>query len=200
MDESSNCSDRAIHRRTDEATPPDVRRRQLFHWPAGIKEIFITFVDGKVSAKKLLPAEMRQKYCQWGAAPFPSGCARHGKHHLRRHGCVGHPQHLANIRKKRWNSSPLPTARTRSKSLPPMHCNLSPLKDESRNILRTIPNPYVDVYEKLAASPNAQRASAAFNWPQIADELTQAGNELICFKARPTADPYRISSAHAKRN
>jgi spermidine/putrescine-binding protein len=55
-----------------------------------------------------------------------------------------------------------------------LHCNLSPLKEESREYIDNHPNPYVDVYERLAASRNARGLPRLVNWPQVSDELTQA--------------------------
>ncbi len=53
------------------------------------------------------------------------------------------------------------------------HCNLSPLAAESPEYLQNHPNPYVDVFEALAASPNARPLPRLIDWPQIADELEQ---------------------------
>ncbi|HEY1921431.1 MAG TPA: hypothetical protein VGG44_01600, partial [Tepidisphaeraceae bacterium] len=55
------------------------------------------------------------------------------------------------------------------------HCNLSPLAVESPAYFQNHPNPYVDVFEKLASSPNARGLPRLIDWPQIADELKQVG-------------------------
>ena len=47
------------------------------------------------------------------------------------------------------------------------HCNLSPLIEESDDYRQNHPNPYVDVYESLAASPNARALPRLVNWPQV---------------------------------
>jgi hypothetical protein len=47
------------------------------------------------------------------------------------------------------------------------------LANESEQYLRNHPNPYVDVYEALASSPNALPLPPLSNWPQISDELGQ---------------------------
>ena len=67
------------------------------------------------------------------------------------------------------------------------HCNLSPLLVESKEYLENHPNPYVDVYEKLAASPNARPLPRLINWPQISDELTQIAERSYMLKGS-TAD------------
>lgn len=55
-----------------------------------------------------------------------------------------------------------------------LHYNLSPLKEESFEYRDSHPNAYIDVYEKLASSPNVRPIPRLINWQQISDELTQA--------------------------
>jgi hypothetical protein len=53
------------------AKPPEIPSgAKMLHWSAGIKDIYVTFVDDKVTAAqaKLLPGEMRKKYCGDGRA------------------------------------------------------------------------------------------------------------------------------------
>jgi ABC-type glycerol-3-phosphate transport system substrate-binding protein len=158
------------------ATPPPVGPgEQLLHWAAGIKDIYITFEDGRVTsaAAKLLPAEMRKKYCQWGAAAFPSGVA--GKNDITYAGMdVWVVPSTSKHKKEAFEFIAFASRQAQIEKLSSLHCNLSPLKDESREYIENHPNPYVDVYEKLAASPNARGLPRIVNWPQILDELTQA--------------------------
>ena len=59
-----------------------------------------------------------------------------------------------------------------------LHCENSPLTKVSDEFIRNHPNPYIDVFERLAASPNAQGASPVAIWPQIGDELTNAATRV----------------------
>jgi ABC-type glycerol-3-phosphate transport system substrate-binding protein len=147
---------------------------QTMHWLAGIKEIFVTFADGKVISKqaKLLPAEQRQKYCQWGAAPFPSDVP--GLNDVTWAGMdVWVIPRTAKHKKEAFKFLAFASRQDQIEKLASLHCNLSPLAKESADYLLNHPNPYVDVYEELAASPNARPLPNMINWPQVEDELTQ---------------------------
>ncbi len=157
------------------APPPMSPGEEMLHWPAGVKDIYVTFADGKVTAAtaKLLPGELRKKYCQWGAAAFPSGVP--GKDNITYAGMdVWVVPSTSKHKKEAFEFIAFASRQAEIEKLASLHCNLSPLKEESREYLENHPNPYVDVYEKLAASPNAQGLPRLVNWPQISDELTQA--------------------------
>lgn len=146
----------------------------VFHWPAGIKNIDVTFTDGKVTAKqaKLLPAKERQKYCQWGAAPFPTAVP--GLNNVTYAGMdVWIIPSTAKHKKEAFEFIAFASRQKEIEKLCSEHCNLSPLKEESQDYLENHPNPYIDVYEALAASPNAYPLPRYVNWDQVFDELTQ---------------------------
>jgi|GEM_PF-361084 ABC-type glycerol-3-phosphate transport system substrate-binding protein len=155
--------------------PPDVPAgAQMFRWPAGIKEIYVTFVDGKVSDKlaKLLPAKMRQQYCQWGAAPFPSAVP--GLENVTWAGMdVWVIPSTSRHKKEAMEFIAFASRQDQIEKVSSEHCNLSPLAVESPEYFQNHPNPYVDVFEALAASPNARPLPRLIDWPQIADELEQ---------------------------
>jgi ABC-type glycerol-3-phosphate transport system substrate-binding protein len=145
------------------------------HWRAGIKDIDITIADGKVAqaACPLLPAEERKKYCQWGAAPFPSAVS--GLNDVTYAGMdVWVIPSTARHKKEAFEFIAFASRQDQIEKLASLHYNLSPLKDESRQYRDSHPNAYVDVYEKLASSPNARALPRLVNWQQISDELTQA--------------------------
>ena len=66
-----------------------------------------------------------------------------------------------------------------------MHSTNSPLRKVSRNFLDHSPNPYIDVFEKLARSPNAHA------WPRIPiirqfnNEMTVAAERVALLQATP---------------
>jgi ABC-type glycerol-3-phosphate transport system substrate-binding protein len=156
--------------------PPQVPAgSQMLRWLAGVKDIYVTFVDGKVTAKeaKWLPAKMRQKYCQWGAAPFPSAVP--GLKDVTWAGMdVWVIPSTSRHKKEAMEFIAFASRQAEIEQLASEHCNLSPLAVESQQYRDNHPNPYVDVYEELAASPNARPLPRLINWPQIYDELTQA--------------------------
>jgi ABC-type glycerol-3-phosphate transport system substrate-binding protein len=159
----------------------------LVHWSAGIKDIYITFSDDKVvdAQARLLPAEMRKKFCQWGAAAFPSGVP--GKNNITYAGMdVWVVPSTSKHKKEAFEFIAFASRQAQIEKLSSLHCNLSPLKDESREYIENHPNPYVDVYEKLAASPNAMGLPRVVNWPQIYDELTQAAERSYLMQGSTT--------------
>lgn len=66
-----------------------------------------------------------------------------------------------------------------------MHCKNSPLRQVSANFLRNHPNPYIDVFEKLAASPNAHGVPSVPIWPEVADELNVAVQKVYLLESTP---------------
>jgi ABC-type glycerol-3-phosphate transport system substrate-binding protein len=154
--------------------PPAADGATTLHWLAGIKDLYVTFVNGKVDSMqaRLLPAKVRQKYCQWGAAPSPSAVP--GLENVTYAGMdVWAIPSTARHKKEAFEFIKFASAQPQIEKLSELHCNLSPLAVESPEYLRDHPNPYVDVYEELAASPNARPQPKLVNWPQIFDELTQ---------------------------
>jgi ABC-type glycerol-3-phosphate transport system substrate-binding protein len=149
---------------------------RMLRWPAGVKEVYVTFVDGKVSAKqwKWMPAKMRQQYCQWGAAPFPSGVP--GLDNVTSAGMdVWVIPSTSRHKNEAMEFIAFASRQDQIEKLSSDHCNLSPLSVQSPEYFQNHPNPYVDVFEALAASPNARGLPRLIDWPQIADELKQVG-------------------------
>jgi ABC-type glycerol-3-phosphate transport system substrate-binding protein len=144
-------------------------------WRAGIKNIDITLADGRLADAvcQLLPAEQRKQYCQWGAAPFPSAVP--GLNDVTYAGMdVWVIPSTARHKKEAFEFLAFASRQDQIEKLASLHYNLSPLKDESQHYRDFHPNAYIDVYEKLASSPNARGLPRLINWQQISDELTQA--------------------------
>lgn len=144
-------------------------------WRAGIKNIDIAFAEGKVADAQcqLLPAEERKQYCEWGAAPFPSAVP--GLNDVTYAGMdVWVIPSTAKHKKEAFEFIAFASRQDQIERLASLHYNLSPLKQESEAYRDFHPNAYVDVYEKLASSPNARPLPRLVNWQQISDELTQA--------------------------
>jgi ABC-type glycerol-3-phosphate transport system substrate-binding protein len=144
-------------------------------WRAGIKNINLAFSDGIVTDAQcaLLPAEQRKQYCQWGAAPFPSAVP--GLDDVTYAGMdVWVIPSTSKHKKEAFEFIAFASRQEQIEKLASLHYNLSPLKEESRQYRDSHPNAYIDVYEKLASSPNARPIPRLINWQQISDELTQA--------------------------
>lgn len=66
-----------------------------------------------------------------------------------------------------------------------MHCKLSPLVVVSDAFIRTHPNPYIDIFERLAASPNAHGIPQTPIFPEIGDELNVMVQSVYLLQATP---------------
>ncbi len=153
----------------------DSQSGETRQWRAGIKNVNITFADGIVTDAQcpLLPAEQRKQYCQWGAAPFPSAVP--GLDDVTYAGMdVWVIPSTSKHKKEAFEFIAFASRQDQIEKLASLHYNLSPLKEESFEYRDSHPNAYIDVYEKLASSPNARPIPRLINWQQISDELTQA--------------------------
>src|SRR5688572_25557331 len=66
-----------------------------------------------------------------------------------------------------------------------LHCKNSPLTKVSENFYKNHPNPYVDVFDRLAASPNARTLPQIPIMPQVLDELTALSQRISLLEAEP---------------
>ena len=66
-----------------------------------------------------------------------------------------------------------------------LHCKNSPLAKVSKNFLDNHPNPYIDVFEKLSASPNAHPVPSIPIWPEIGDEISNTAQRVYLLEAEP---------------
>jgi UDP-N-acetyl-D-mannosaminuronic acid transferase (WecB/TagA/CpsF family) len=66
-----------------------------------------------------------------------------------------------------------------------MHCKNSPLRRVSDNFLRNHPNPYMDVFERLANSPNAHGIPPNPIWPEVAQEIDNAAQRIYLLETTP---------------
>jgi hypothetical protein len=60
----------------------------------------------------------------------------------------------------------------------------------SRNFLENHPNPYIEVFERLASSRNARTITSLGIWPEVNDELGNVAQRVYLLEAKP-ADALR---------
>lgn len=65
------------------------------------------------------------------------------------------------------------------------HSKNSPLRKVSERFLREHPNPYVDVFERLAASPKAYQFPRCPIMPEVMDELKTVTEKVTLLKQTP---------------
>jgi ABC-type glycerol-3-phosphate transport system substrate-binding protein len=68
-----------------------------------------------------------------------------------------------------------------------LHCKDSPLRKVSPGFVDNHPNPYIDVFQKLSASPNAHGVPPVPIWPEVAKELSDAAQAVAVNDADPQA-------------
>jgi ABC-type glycerol-3-phosphate transport system substrate-binding protein len=76
-----------------------------------------------------------------------------------------------------------------------LHCKNTQLRKVSEHFLQNHPNPYIDVFQKLAASPNAHGVPPVPIWPEVFKELTDDSQAV----AIQGADPRAVLTASQNR-
>jgi multiple sugar transport system substrate-binding protein len=66
-----------------------------------------------------------------------------------------------------------------------LHSDMSPLRKVSARFLANHPNPFIAVFQNLAASPNAHGVPAVPIWPEVFRELTDASQAVALEDAPP---------------
>lgn len=66
-----------------------------------------------------------------------------------------------------------------------LHCKNAQLRKVSRNFIENHPNPYIEIFQQLAASPNAHGVPPVPIWPQVQKELNDAGQAVALENANP---------------
>ncbi|MBC8108886.1 MAG: extracellular solute-binding protein [Anaerolineae bacterium] len=66
-----------------------------------------------------------------------------------------------------------------------MHCKGSPLAKVSEGFFEGHPNPYIDVFERLTASPNARALAQIPIMPQVLDELNVLVQKVSALQVEP---------------
>ncbi len=131
-----------------------------------------------------LPREQRKQNYAWAAAPFPSAVPG-----------------LENVSYCGFDTLVIPRGARHPKEafefiafvnrqdvmerLNTLHCKNSPLTKVSDEFLENHPNPYIDVFEQLASSPNARALPSIGIWPQVAAELNNAIQEVYLLRKTP---------------
>lgn len=136
----------------------------------------------KAEEKKLPPDERHVNYA-WGAAPFPSADGRE---------LVGYAgfdvlaiPRGARHRREAFEFIAYVNRPEVMEKLCAMHSKNSPLRRVSTHFLETHPNPYVKVFEALAASENARTVPRVPIWPEVSQELNVAAQKVYLLEETP---------------
>jgi ABC-type glycerol-3-phosphate transport system substrate-binding protein len=69
-----------------------------------------------------------------------------------------------------------------------LHCKNSPLAKVSKQFIENHPNPYIEVFERLAASPNARPVPPVPIWPEINDVIGRDVGQKVALLQSKAAD------------
>lgn len=143
-----------------------------------------------------LTRQQRRDNCTWGAAPFPSGVP--GLENVAY--CGGDILVIpatSKHKKEAFEFIAFVNRQDVMEKLVSMHCKNSPLKQMSPDYIRNHPNPYIEVFEELASSPNARGLPPVPVWPAIAQELSRVAEKVYLDQSTP-ADALREAQARAQ--
>jgi ABC-type glycerol-3-phosphate transport system substrate-binding protein len=128
--------------------------------------------------EKKLPFQERKQNYTWGAAPFPSS-----EPGLENSAYAGVDilviPSTSKHKKEAFEFIAFVNRQDNMEKLVSMHCKVSPLAKLSEHYLENHDNPYADVFEMLAASPNCKGIPPVPIWPQIRDELRKVAGEMV---------------------
>ncbi len=162
-----------------------IQNEQIYD--AGIKTITLTFDDNIHLATKqmtFLPAKDRRNFTQWGVAPYPSSDPNSPLTSYVDFDMLVIPRTAAH-KKEAFEFIAFVNRQDVMESLCSMHCKNSPLAKVSRQFIDYHPNPYIQVFEDCANSPNAFATPQIPIWPEISDELTVASQKVYMLEQSP---------------
>ncbi|MDF2440209.1 MAG: multiple sugar transport system substrate-binding protein [Abditibacteriota bacterium] len=144
------------------------------------------WVMSKEEEKRLPTVEQRRANYEWAVAPFPSAVS--GQENVTYAGFdvlmiprgARHPKEAFEFIAYVNQQGPM-------EKLCSLHCKNSPLREVSEEFIRNHPNPYIDVFETLSASPNAHGIPPVPIWPEVNEELGVAVQKVYLLEATPEA-------------
>jgi len=173
---------------------PATTHGQEMCWDAGIKTITCTFsADRKLLSKQmdLRPAIERRQYCQWAVAPFPSAVPGLEKVAFCSLDLLVIPRGSRHKREA-FEFIAFVNRQDVMEHLCSMHCKNSPLAKVSGQFIDRHPNPYIQIFEDLADSPNAFALPPVPIWPEVNNELTVAAQKCYLLEQTP-AEALRVA-------
>jgi multiple sugar transport system substrate-binding protein len=139
--------------------------------------------------------EERASYCEWAVAPFPSVLsdtftkpdefADRGAAYCDFDTLVI-PQG-ARHKLEAFEFIAFVNRQDEMEKLNALHCKFTPLAKTSPNFFKHHPNPYIDIFDRLAASPNASALPAIPTWPEAYDELNFMLQRVCLLQQEPAA-------------
>ena len=126
----------------------------------------------------------RRKYCQWGAAPFPSAVPGLKDVTFGGFDTLVIPKGSKHP-KEAFEFIAFVNRQDVMEKLCSLHCKNSPLTKVSKEFIENHPNPYIEVFRRTGASPNAHGVPHVAVWPMISDEMSNAATRVYLQLATP---------------
>jgi ABC-type glycerol-3-phosphate transport system substrate-binding protein len=133
--------------------------------------------------EKNLPLEARRANYEWGVAPFPSATGQPDVT-LASFDTLMIPKG-AKHKREAFEFLAYVNRQDVMEKLNALHCKNSPLARVSARFRDEHPNPYIAVFERLAASPNARGVPDIPIWPEVNDELGVVAQRVYLLEAEP---------------
>lgn len=143
---------------------------------------------------KKLTRQERRDNCEWAAAPFPAVEANMPPVTYAGMDVLVIPS-TSKHKAEAFEFVAFVNRQDQMERLCSMHCKSSPLAKMSKAYIENHPNPYIEVFEELAASPNARGLPPIPIWPEVQTELNFAV-ERICLGQ--TTSESALSEAQAR--
>lgn len=137
----------------------------------------------KEKERDMSPEERRNNY-EWGVAPFPSAVPGQDDVTFAAFDVLLIPRG-AKHRKEAFEFMAYVNRQDVMEKLTSLHCKNSPLRIVSPDYIRNHPNPYIGIYEKLAASKNAHGVPPIPILPEVIDELNATTQRIYLLQAEP---------------
>ncbi len=137
--------------------------------------------------------EIRQENCEWGAAPFPSPLTENAKTDEERldhavtwcgFDALAIPRGSKHKREA-FEFIAYVNQQAVMEKLCALHCKGTPLATHSKNWYTNHPNPYAEVFDRLASSPNAVTIPECPIWPQVGDDLLATTQRIALLEEEP---------------
>jgi ABC-type glycerol-3-phosphate transport system substrate-binding protein len=131
-----------------------------------------------------LSVEQRRANYEWGVAPFPSAVPQGDDVTYGASDVLMIPRGAAH-KKEAFEFLAYVNRQDVMEKLNKLHCKNSPLSRVSEDFLTSHPNPYIGVFEELAASPRAHSVPSIPIWPEVADEMGVVAQKVYLLQAEP---------------
>jgi multiple sugar transport system substrate-binding protein len=120
--------------------------------------------------ERRLPYDQRKQNYEWGVAPFPSAVPGATDVSYVAFDALVIPRGCPH-KKEAFEFIAFVNRQDEMEKLCSLHCKNSPLAKVSQSFIDNHPNPYIDVFERLARSPNARPTPQCPISREVVDEL-----------------------------